>query len=101
MQQNYLHSVLLCKDGLDDPNERRFAIVCRFGRMEWFANDNGIPLYRNLDPRPARKKPSLGNDISGLVEGETYTRTQLDQLRAHMYVDCSRFTSYDSPCLWL
>lgn len=85
MQKNYLHSVLLFKQGLDDANERRLAIVCRSGRMEFVGKDNGVPLI-SLRPRPSRTKPCLGNNIPGLAEGQTYLRTQLDELRAHMYV---------------
>ena len=82
MQQNYLHSVLLFKQGLDDPNECRLSIVCRFGRLELIDNDNGAPLI-SLRPRPSRT-PCLGNNIPGLFEGVTYTRVKLDELRAHV-----------------
>jgi hypothetical protein len=85
MQKHYEHSVpcddeCVSKEKRAEEN-RRTAIVFRRGLQEKQKIDSGKPSAC-LQPRPLRPY-IVGNDVDGLFEGSTYTRTQLIELNAH------------------
>lgn len=70
MQKYYVHGVLGDSPGSDG----RLAIVFRHGKLRYVKKDSGSAL-ENLDPRPII--PTVFGQMCGLVEGDSYSRTQM------------------------
>jgi len=79
MQQYYVHGVPSNSPGKDG----RIAIVLRHGKFEMYHKDSGSVLS-NVEPRVVI--PRTFGQMNGLVEGDSYSRSQIRELGAHWYV---------------
>ena len=75
MQQHYVHGV-----PSEDDSAGRIAIVFRHGRYEEYTKDSGQAL-ESLEPRVII--PQTFGQMKGLVEGDSYSRTQIREIGAH------------------
>lgn len=79
MQKHYVHSVPRSKPASGSKN--RIVVVFRSGDKKMVAKDTGTEQLVLHPPEP--RKYIFGSCIAGLVEGYTYSRRQLMDMRAH------------------
>lgn len=82
LQQHYYHSVpKVAARGTCINAEIRLAVIFRCGKISWVSRDTGTPS--DWKPRPPLRRIFGRCGIPGLVEGNTYTKSQLFKIGAH------------------
>ena len=84
MQENYTHGVAAVRErptSESSTSNRRISIVFRNGRKVMYKTDSGVPCM-DIKPRVIVREQVFGT-ISGLYEGELYSRESLTIMRAH------------------